>query len=414
VCIEVESGVLKTSVNLRDGCLVYNLHELTDGDEEAVEVFVEDYLIGSDAVRWDSADDVFQAIVSLGDLPPVSFPAVLRSKLQKKGIELPVIAIDSLKDLLQSNARVKGSIEIVGIQSNVLRCETTIAALPRFAREFSLFVNSTPNGTALSEPGEKGAGRPVSRHKINFGLKNMLRDGDHIEIIENETGSVSFSETLTWMNLVGGLVGELKLLDNKLEKALSQVEELSVRLNVLANISNERLLMDRLDLYYYLLNERIEREVRAIQQPSGVVVSEEAIADPGATENTRLSASALEGVGCYDVETGPASEWRWFGPRVTLMFKDVPPAARELKLAFSQFAAGVDPSLTTSSVDGVEIEPSVVGHGGGCEMTLPLYHRTARPDRAVIVHLNFAGGSSSKADPRVLSAAFVSAEIVVA
>jgi hypothetical protein len=400
------------SVNLQDGCLVYHFFDLTNDDvEDSVEVFVDDYWIGSEAVRSDGGNAAARAVVSLAALPPVSFPAVFRSKLRNKGNELPVIAINSLADLLRSSNAGAGSIEIVGIQSDALRCETTINALPSFAREFSLFVNSAPINSALSEPVEKG-GTPGSKHKIHFRLKNMPRDGDHIEIVEAETGCVYFSETLTWMNLVGGLVGELKLLDSKLGRALARVDELSSRIDVLANISNERLLMDRLDLYYYLLNERIEREVRALRPPA-LVVSETSIPAPGGKENTSLSASAIEGVGFYDVETSVTGEWRWFGPRVTLMFKDVPAGARDLKLSFSQFAAGVDPFLTKGAVDGVEIEPSVFGHGGVTEVTLPLFHRAARPDRAVIAHLYFAGGSSSKADPRVLSAAFVRAEIVV-
>jgi hypothetical protein len=401
------------SVILQDGCLVYKLYGQTEEyNEDAVEVFVDDYLIGSDNVRWDNASNALLAIISLIDMPPVSFPVVFRSKLQKRGVELPVIAIDSLKDLLRSNTAVKGSIEIVGIQSNMLRCETMIVVLPSYAREFSLFVNSAPVGSTLSEPVEKSAGQSITKHRINFCLKNILRDGDHIEIIENDTGSVYFSETLTWMNLVGGLVGELKLLDRKLDQALARVSELSSRLDVLANISNERLLMDRLDLYYHLLNERIEREVSALRLASGVVVQEAAITAPDAAENICVSASAIEGVGFYNVETSLASEWRWFGPRVTLMFKDVPARARELKLSFSQFATDVDPSLTKGAIDGVEIEPAVVGHGDYIEITFPLIHRSVRPDHALIAHLFFAGGSSSQADPRVLSAAFVSAVIV--
>ena len=122
--------------------------------------------------------------------------------------------------------------------------------------------------------------------------------------------------------------------------------------------------------------------------------------------------SQIEGVGFHSLESKGSGEWRWFGPKVTLIFKDVSPGARQLRLAFSQVVADVDLNLTRGMIDGAEVQPSFRTTGGRHEMFFQLYRRVARPDHAMIVRIEFPGGIPSATDTRVPTAAFLEAEII--
>ncbi len=404
---------MSEQVRIEGGQLIYGFpvgHGFSGVD--AIDVFVDDYLVGSEMVLLDEQTGEASARIGLHSLPSLTFPAVFRGVIRDRNEEQPIAVIESFEDLLKQVGPTRASAQIVGVQPDRLRCEVDIETLPSYPREFVLFVNNVRAAAAMSVPGKHENRATVVRHKLDFDLAAILRDSDYIEIVEQMTSTVILAMTITWLSLMGPVLSEMRSLRKDVKKAIAQGEELRSRLEVLASVTNEKFFLDRLDLYYFLMSDRLDREMKSIHAMIAPPAGEAVETPPPPGGSRRYAPSEIEGVGFHNLESSGSGEWRWFGPKVTLIFKDIKPGARQLRLSFSQVAAGVDVGLLRGTIDGVEVQPTFRAAPGLNEVFFPLYRRPTRPDRAMIARIEFPGGVSSATNSRVLSAAFREAEIV--
>jgi hypothetical protein len=213
------------------------------------------------------------------------------------------------------------------------------------------------------------------------------------------------------MNLVGPVLNALETLRGEHQKATEELDQFRSRLDSFTNITSESAIFDRLDLYYHLLSERLDRALRLVYERTG---SEAPETVPAPADGIRqIQPPQLEGIGFYQVEAGEGGEWRWFGPRVTLLFREVPSSASSVRLSFDRMAPGVEPEKIRATIDGIEVAAAVrSGAEGDCEIALPIDRRAWRPDATVIVQLVFASAHVPQSDSRAVTAVFTGAELV--
>ena len=114
----------------------------------------------------------------------------------------------------------------------------------------------------------------------------------------------------------------------------------------------------------------------------------------------------------FDLETNEASEWRWFGPEVTLVLRDVGAPLSRVVLRFYTFGQIEGEQSVRVSLEGVTVGAELRQlPDGPWLLDIPLRRAAGWPDDTVIVHLAFARHHTSAADPRLLSAVFSGAEL---
>jgi len=120
----------------------------------------------------------------------------------------------------------------------------------------------------------------------------------------------------------------------------------------------------------------------------------------------------VEGVGMFDLETNEASEWRWFGPDVTLVFRDVAAPLSRIVLRFFTFGQIEGEQSVRVSMSGATVGAELRQlPDGPWLLEIPVRRAAGWPDGTVIVHLAFARHHATAADPRLLSAVFSGAEL---
>jgi hypothetical protein len=192
-------------------------------------------------------------------------------------------------------------------------------------------------------------------------------------------------------------------LRRRVEEVAAEQTILRRRLDHAEIFGRERLMLDRLDLFYLLLSDRIDR---LLPRP------EPAPPSPQASAARRISPAEVEGVGLYALETDGASEWRWFGPNVTLMFRGAPQPVARILLFFHGFGLPDADGTVQAWLQAVPVAATRIDLQDGrhaLEIIGPA--GTSWPDGTVILHLSFSRWRSGDDDPRLLSAVFSGAEL---
>jgi hypothetical protein len=409
------------SLKVEDGSLAYTF-EATAGvvEGDAIEAFAGDYLIGSaKASKGRGANVAFSARIPLHSLPRIEFPVEVRSVLTRTGQE--IAAIVPLRDaaaLLQAAGAPRVKVDLTSVSDRAVSFDLTVETLPDYPRECVLHINGADVGNATSQL-LAFDGHPASiTHEITFPLRALLRDGAYVEITDVATGIGIYASSITWMNIMGPVLTNLKRLQARYDTLSSYFERTQSRMDALANISRDKQLLDRLDMFYFLINDRLDREVKYLAGKIDPALAGEPAADPAATgpvgeDVVHRTANEIDGIGFYEVEfNGPAS-WRWFGPEVTLFLKDVNPRASALLLQFGAIGSGVKFNEATGSLNGFPILLEFgTGPDGHNEVTFPIAPGSIRSDHAIILNLTFKQAYKAPGDVRALSAAFVAAQIV--
>jgi hypothetical protein len=189
---------------------------------------------------------------------------------------------------------------------------------------------------------------------------------------------------------------------------MRKVEQLERQINISIAKTSDAHLLDRLDLFYFLLDQKIEKfgaGREATRPPTAPVVkqsrSKEVIAQ-------KISLRALEGVGFYDVESNADGAWRWFGPRVLLAVRDIVGRPERVVLKFQKFP---EPSklptirvLVNDLPMAVKLSESDVGN---CVVDVPVPASACRSDDMLLLHIYIDEYDTGLNDSRMLSAAFV-------
>ena len=166
--------------------------------DDALDVYVDDYLVGSDSVRVNAQTGESVRGFAFAPLPSLTFPAVFRGVIRDSDQEQPIAVVESFESLLKAIGPTRASAQIVGIQPDRLRCEAEVETLPAYPREFTLFVNNVrvgsrdvlrgqarkPRGGCQTQARFR-AGRPPARRRLSRNRRAIDRyrhpgDDDHV------------------------------------------------------------------------------------------------------------------------------------------------------------------------------------------------------------------------------------------
>ncbi len=384
----------RASLAIEDGVLRVTLADPGAKRGSVVEAFVGDHLAGAAALR--AGKQGLTAGIDLTDFPLVEFPASLR--LTHAGRELSAqLRLDDADALLRAAGPPSMAPMLVGASDTAASFAVTVDRVRRYARRLTLLVDGAEIGTADSIVDDAGVHRATFEVSLRAGQSLVLRDA--------LTRAASEPIELAAHALPVAGLAQIARLEARLDAAEREAVSLRRQLDASLALSRERMLLDRLDLFYLMLNERIDREVRVLGGPPPTAV-------PPAPPVIAYRPSEVEGVGMFDLETNEVSEWRWFGPEVTLVLRDVGAAVSRVVLRFYTFGQIEGEQSVRVSMQGMTVGAELRQlPEGPFLLDIPLRRAAGWPDNTVIVHLAFARHHTSAADPRLLSAVFSGAEL---
>ncbi len=409
---------VQAKLKFEDGVLDYVFGveaRVIDGDD--IEIFAGDYLIGSAKIaQANGAGTSFSARFVLDHLPLMEFPAEMRSVLLRTGHEIAAsIPFQNAAALLKAVGEPKIKAQLASVNDRAVVFDLALETLPEYARECILHINGADAGSAISTP-LAFEGHPASiTHEISFPLRALLRDGAYVEITDAATGIGIYASSITWMNIMGPVISSMRQLQSKYDALSSYFQLAQSRMDALANISRDKQLLDRLDMFYFMINDRLDREIKYLAGKIDPALNLDVAASHAAAAGDDLmhrTVHEIDGVGFYEVESDGGAFWRWFGPDVTLFLKEVSPKAHALRLQFGAVGSGVKFNEASGSINGFPILPEFgASPEGYSEVTFPIAPGSVRSDRAIILNLTFKQAHRAPGDARALSAAFVAAQI---
>lgn len=294
--------------------------------------------------------------------------------------------------------------ELAGFTGTAISFALDVPHASSIGRAMILRVAGRSVAEAVSTP---AAG---DRQEIRFPLPALPEAGTEIQLQDLRSGRILHDGTLDALVLLK-LMAEAQ---GRVEARLAAMEEERKRLLALVESQNvasrERQMVERLDLFYALMQERLDRDMAAVMarlEPPGRVAAETAALAP----ETPIDPAALEGLGFYDLEGEGEAVWRWFGPRVTLVLRDTDPAARLIQLAFWRIAPDVGPGTLSASVDGERATVTFRREGEGGQVVVEIPPAAIKPgDRPATRILNLSFGAAlpqpDNGDRRLLAAVF--------
>ncbi len=365
---------------------------------DPVAAFIADALIATAPLRLEKSGRLTTS-VAFADAPPAKFPATLRLQNQRTGAELRppdrfAIRFETAAELLAAVGPPAMTWRIEGVAPDRLTVAVAVDRLARYPRALALEVDGVEVAVVTGLPAA-----------LEFVLPAPLRRGQALAVRDMTHGVRGAALTLTAEHLLDAALATIARLGARLDAGNVALAGMQARLDSAVGLGRDRMLLDRLDLFYLMLNERIDREMRAIGTPA---------ATPPEPPPPVLSyrPSEIEGVGMFDLETNGHNEWRWFSPDVTLIFRDVGAPVSRIVLQFHNFGEIEHGQAVQVSMAGTSIAGELRRLPDGIHLLeIPVRRAEAWPDGSVILHLAFARHYTTAADPRLLSAVFSGAEI---
>jgi hypothetical protein len=407
-----EPSSLAASHTFANGTVTFVLAQAESiAPDEVIELYAEDHLIGSAPLEVDSQSK--RAEISVTDLPALPFPLVLRAQTRSARAELaPPVVVSDLMALLRAMGKPSAELRLIGVEPEKIVFEARFASLGNYPRELNLLVDGALVCTSQSRVTTAGPTREA-RHEVAFQASTPLREGMVVGVACAASGHTLYSAALSWMDLLSAALYSARQTAASLDELQKAHERLAGRFEALANFGRERLLLERLDLYYLSLNERIDRVLELVSPEGRVPRAPGSAAEESARRDFRPS--ELEGAGIHALESEGGHEWRWFGPNVSLLFRDVPARPATITLEFHTFGEGIAEPRIDATVNSVEVAPSVKRReGGGWTVAVPVPTGAHQPDRALILNVRFGHSHSTPQDSRVLSAVFTGGAILPA
>lgn len=392
---------LVESVRLQDGLRIVCPPDRPGGHApgDPVEAYVGDHLIGR--ATLEAEGDILSAHIGLTDVPELRFPASLRVMNVRAvhEIGLPLVLPDEAALIVAAGAPCLLA-AFAGLDPLGPAFTVTIDRLPRYARDFVLHLDGQPAATARSAPAREG-----STHRVVFPLTGSIAPDTIFAVAEIVSGVTALSGRFDMATSLAGAMAQLAAMSGRVDALEQASATLRRRLDTALDLGRAALLLDRLDLFYLLLSERIDRAAPGTRP-------EPVFAGPPAV---RVFAPAdIDGIGIFDVETDGSHEWRWFGPDATIALRDVPWPARRVVLYFHGFGDAPEPPSVRVSIGGPPETARLRFLQGRYALNVPVPRRAASIGGMLILHLSFDRHQTSQADPRLLSAVFSGAEVVAA
>ncbi len=286
-------------------------------------------------------------------------------------------------------------------------------SLGQVGDEIAAFADDDLLGSALLRPALDGSERlsahiavtgpldPARPAQVRFmNLRTGAELGSGIPLNAKNAGPAASS------NEPQEILRRVAALEQALGALTIEQATLRRRLDYAEQFGRERLLLDRLDLFYLLLSDRIDGLLPRPEPPPP---------PPEIPEVRRITPAEVEGVGIYGLETDGASEWRWLGPDVTLMFRGATQPVARILVFFHSFGLPDAQKPVRAWLQAVPVASALLELQDGrhaLEVIVPA--GTSWPDETLILHLSFGHWRSSADDPRVLSAVFSGAELFAA
>ncbi len=369
--------------------------EALDGDP--VEAYVDDDLIGAAIIQAGRRGGDLSGLISLGDAPVLSFPARVRVMNVRTGREIGAgVDLPDAAALLFAAGSPGIAASFAGVQDVGPAFTVTPDRLAGYARGFALELEGRDIARAASVPEKDGTAQ-----RVVFACSAPL-DGN-FAVTETMFGVTVLAGRFDPSTLLAGAMAQLARHDRELSEVRRDNAALQLRLATVLDLGREQLLLERLDLFYLLLAERLDR---ADGRPAAPV------ADMPATQ--RFGPADIDGIGIHDVETDGVSVWRWFGPNATIALRDIPWLARRVVLYFHGFGAAAELPAIKVSTGGASEAARVRALDGRYAVDIPISRGSAIQGGMLVIHIRFDRHQTSEADPRLLSAVFSEAEVVAA
>jgi hypothetical protein len=393
-----------STLTLDAGTLVVDADPETNAPGDLIAVYGEDECIGQAMLlRLPGRSPRLVAIVPMGAAPLLPFPVKLRAQngrtLREIGDGLDLAGAD---ELLQAAGPPVGHARLASLSRTGVTFTVALDRLPAYSRPMALQAGGA-EARSVSVPGGDGT------HAVSFALPAPLTAGKRLVLTDAATQSMILDTVMTEADLLDGAMMAIAALESRVEQLERGQAVLRGGVERATSIGVERLLLDRLDLFYLLLSDRLDRTLRAANPPPLPQ------ADAGQARSWRYAPGEIEGVGLYALETNGQHDWRWFGPAVTLVFRDVPGPVERIVLAFHGFGPKVTDAQICVSIGVVPVRASLSpGHGDGMVLVVPVPEGARFADGTVILHITFGHYQTSELDRRLLSAVFSGAELFAA
>ena len=390
----------ESSVAVRDGGIVVTVDEggpFRHGDR--IEALVGDALLGSASLERPARTKRLTGTIPLRDVGPIAFPARVRVVDTRSDAEIGRgVTLAGLDALLAAAGPPAFTAGFAGMHPDGPAFEVTPDRLPLHPRRYALHLDGVEVAAATGVPGEDGVQR------VAFALASPLAAGQRAEVFERAHGVRAFAMAFDAATALAAATAQVARLQGEVTDLRTQQAALRRRLDLALDLGREALLLERLDLFYLLLSERIEREVQRRDPPPREP-------PPRPPEVTRFGPADVEGVGIFEVESDGSHEWRWFGPACTIALRDIAARARRVVLYFHTPGETEGPPGVRVSVGGAAEPASVRALESGFAIDVPLRRSHPWPDNMLILHIAFDRHRTSDVDRRLLSAVFSGAEV---
>lgn len=367
---------------------------------DPIEVHAGDDLIGSAPLRPARRDGALVARIGLRDVPRLEYPARLRVMNARSLAELGHgLKLADAASLIAAAGAPVVSAAFAGQQSDGLVFTVTPDRLARHARPFTLHRDDGATETALSSPDPQGG--PAQR--VVFAGPVPLTPGTSFRLTEATFGTLVLAGTFDTATMLAGALAQLARLEREVASLAAGNLALRRRLDTAIDLGRDRMLLERLDLFYLLLCERDRDAAPTARRP------------PDEMPNVRRFGPAeVDGIGIFDVETEGNRQWRWFGPDATIALRDLVGPLRRVVLYFHGFGDAPEPPGVRVSTGGAG-EPALLRRlEPGYALDIPVSRASALLQGMLVIHISFDRHQTSHADPRRLSAVFSGAEVISA
>ena len=385
-------------------------HSAVSGD--FVAIYAEDYEINRSEIFNAENNTGKVSILKLEKLPIVEFPLEIRGIVLEKNITLPSIFFKNPDDVLNIVQWSGSDARIVSLTDSELICEIKINSLPSYSREFILFVNDTVCGKSKSRLSNKSKKTVSENHKIVFSLEKRIRDRDDIKIIDRSTDFVVLNTKIDWYALTKIISEVVEENRNSITQIKEEMRQISEQVKFITGTALEKSGFERMDIYYSLLNSKINRMNLLYGSTCEKDISDQftAMHDVDVSNQVEIKLREIEGVGVYELEAEEDREWKWVGPRVTLAFKDIPRGARFVSLNFWNFKPETNSEGILIDVNGRLIKKDAHKSSDLWELHIPLTQHISKViENTAIIHIHFKDYYHSNDDTRLLSAVLNSA-----
>src|SRR6185312_5335242 len=253
---DVEEGTV-----FSDGQLRVTSNALKEG--ETISVFANGHLIGRNKVV--RARGFNRLNVDVRDLPEgLEAPFEFRFASDASGAEvIKSLLVQEPGDIVRGLGDVAADMRIAALFPDRIEFVFNVVRSPNEPRPMTLAKDGKVVAKAHSERSASSSKSvtPV-QHRIAFPLDIVLAEGDEVEVFDTLAGKVVFAEFIQWTQVVGGLIDGQTQLEARLEALEKRVSQLSADVNFTSWRAREHLLLERIDLFYGLIQDRLDREFR--------------------------------------------------------------------------------------------------------------------------------------------------------